>query len=131
LQVIDSRDLAAGGCNDIVRQVSVGIGFRVRALRLHDVVELLQGAARLENITRDPVALTTAHIGVELEYSPGQLQRLVFQVQRCLRIVLEYLHDVAGLEHRSDSPADRLRAVGNHHLEMQPQLVPRIFEQLA
>ena len=80
---------------------------------------------------RTGVALPALQLRVEIEHPPGQHHRAVAQVGGGIGIAAQHGHHVARFEHRADPAPDRLRTIGQHHVDRDPDLAGNIFEQLA
>ena len=53
------------------------------------------------------------------------------QISRRYRVVLQHTHHIARFEHRADAGTNRLTAIGNHHLQMDAQMIADKLEQTA
>ena len=94
-------------------------------------MHLGKGSAGIEDIPCDIETIAATDVRIELQHPSGQPQCLLTQVRRGIRIVLQYLHHVARLEHRTDTASHRLAAIGDDHLNEQAQPAGDVFEQLA
>ena len=102
LQVVDARHHASLVGPDLETQGAEPgplVLERPGALGLDDGAHLLERAARIEDVARDRETVAAADVGVAFEQPAGQAQRLLAQVLRRQRVVLEHAHDIARFQH--------------------------------
>jgi hypothetical protein len=123
LQVVDRRDVAIARGRHLVGQVASGGRRRRRrpcASMMASICASARPDSRMSRAMRQPSPPRTS--GSNSITRPGQAQRLLAQVGRRRRVVAQHAHHVARLQHRADAVADRLAAVGDHHVELQTQV---------
>jgi hypothetical protein len=134
LLVVDARHHTVSGGADLKMQraqTRVVVVKRLAALGGDDGLHARQGAAGVEDVARDGVAVAAAHVGVAFDQAARQAQGLLAQVVGRARVVFQHAHHVARLQHRANAVADGLAPVGDDHVQRQAQAPRHIFKQAA
>ena len=86
------------------------------SLSMNNPVHHFQRAAGSQNLFGNVISLSAAQFRVKFQQAPGQKKRFFQQILRRVFFVAQNFHYVPRFQHRPDAIADRLAAVGNHHV---------------
>ena len=101
--------------DDVPGQMSE-LRLRSFSLSMNNPVHHFQRAAGSQNLFGNVISLSAAQFRVKFQQAPGQKKRFFQQILRRVFFVAQNFHYVPRFQHRPDAVADRLAAVGNHHV---------------